>query len=64
MELLLLVFLIVGISRWASKHDRTLLTKEEYDELWHNSPYAKYDDWHYEHLWRSITAPPKDDDLG
>lgn len=59
MELLILVFLIVGASRWAAKHDQTLLTKEEYDELWRKSPYANYrgivDDPHF--------TPPEDKSL-
>lgn len=56
MELLMLVFLIVGASRWAKKHDRTLLTKEEYDEIWRNSPYR-----HYRGIVDDPTyLPPKD----
>lgn len=45
MELLLLVFAVVGISRWAAKHDQTLLTKDEYNEIWRNSPFGA---GHYE----------------
>lgn len=41
MELLLFVFLVVGASRWASKHDQTLLTKEEYDKIWSDSPFGR-----------------------
>ena len=53
MELLMLLIFIVAVSRYAKKHDQTLLTREEYDELWRNSPYAHY---------RGIFTPEKEDD--
>lgn len=63
MELLMLVFMIVGASRWAKKHDRTLLTKEEYDDLWRKSPYADVDEERVEQIYLSLITPEKDDSL-